>query len=47
MRRVTLLTILTYYKLAASNADRVYDPWNADPRDPHEWYLPSCTHPLT
>ena len=41
MPRSTLLVILAYYAMRASNADRVYNPFNPEPGDPHTWTLPS------
>ena len=45
MRNHLLYIILGYYKVAATNADRVYNPWNPEPHDPHTWVLPSTTAP--
>ena len=43
MHRSTVLVILAYYAMRASNADRVYNPFNPAPDDPHNWTLPSVT----
>lgn len=40
----TLIT-LTYYRMAATNADRVYEPFNAEPAHPHNWTLPAVAGP--
>ena len=44
MRNHILYIILGYYKLAATNADRVDNPFNPGPPEPHNWTLPAVTH---